>query len=52
MPENDKKENPKLQSKNVTSLRDLPLNVTSLRDLPLELRKKEASKPMYLTRYE
>ena len=42
MSENDKKETPKLQ----------PKNVTSSRDLPLELRKKEASKPMYLTRYE
>jgi len=27
-------------------------NVSSLRDLPLELRKKEASKPIYLLRYE
>ena len=27
-------------------------NVTSLKDLTLELRKKEASKPVYLIRYE
>ena len=27
-------------------------NTISLKDLPVELRKKEASKPMYLTRYE
>ncbi len=27
-------------------------NVISLKDLPLELRKKEASKPLYLIRYE
>ena len=26
--------------------------LTSLRDLPLELRKKEARKQLYLTRYE
>jgi len=27
-------------------------NLTSLKDLPMELRKKEASKQLYLTRYE
>jgi len=27
-------------------------DLTSLKDLPLELRKKEASKQLYLTRYE
>lgn len=27
-------------------------NLVLLRDLPQELRTKEASKPMYLTRYE
>jgi hypothetical protein len=27
-------------------------NAISLKDLPVELRKKEASKPMYLIRYE
>lgn len=26
--------------------------IISLKDLPLELRKKEASKPLYLIRYE
>jgi len=33
-------------------LSQLSKSVGSLRDLPLELRKKEASKPIYLTRYE
>jgi hypothetical protein len=40
------------ESVNREHLKEGPKTLVSLKDLPLELRKKEASKPIYLLRYE
>jgi antitoxin component of RelBE/YafQ-DinJ toxin-antitoxin module len=48
-------EAPSNQSSRVTEGKQLSQTlkkVASLRDLPMELRKTEANKPLYLTRYE
>jgi len=40
------------KSVNREHLKEGSKTLVSLKDLPLELRKKEASKPIYLLRYE
>ncbi len=48
----DKELRPDLQEKTVDEHLQEMLENVSLKDVPLEERRKEAKKPLYLTRYE
>jgi len=48
----DKKLRPSSQKETVEERLDEMLENISLKDVPLEERRKEAQKPLYLTRYE
>ena len=48
----DKELRPSLQKKTVEERLDEMLENISLKNVPLEERRKEAQKPLYLTRYE
>ena len=48
----DKELRPSLQKENTEERLDEILENVSLKDVPLEERRKEAQKPLYLTRYE
>jgi hypothetical protein len=48
----DKKLRPTLQKETTEERLDEMLENISLKDVPLEERRKEAQKPLYLTRYE
>jgi hypothetical protein len=48
----DKELRPSLQKETTEERLDEMLENISLKDVPLEERRKEAQKPLYLTRYE
>jgi hypothetical protein len=48
----DKELRPSLQKETTEERLDEVLENVSLKDVPLEERRKEAQKPLYLTRYE
>jgi hypothetical protein len=48
----DKELRPSLQKETTEERLDEILENVSLKDVPLEERRKEAQKPLYLTRYE
>jgi len=48
----DKELRPSLQKETTEERLDEMLENVSLKDVPLEERRKEAQKPLYLTRYE
>ena len=48
----DKELRPSLQKETTEERLDEILENISLKDVPLEERRKEAQKPLYLTRYE
>jgi hypothetical protein len=48
----DKELRPSLQKETVEERLDEMLENVSLKDVPLEERRKEAQKPLFLTRYE
>jgi hypothetical protein len=48
----DKELRPSLQKETTEERLDEMMENVSLKDVPLEERRKEAQKPLYLTRYE
>ncbi|MCW4047970.1 MAG: hypothetical protein NWE99_10520 [Candidatus Bathyarchaeota archaeon] len=48
----DRELRPDLQRESVDQRLEKMLENVSLKDIPLEERRKEAKKPLYLTRYE
>ena len=48
----DKELRPSLQKETIEERLDEILENVSLKDVPLEERRKEAQKPLFLTRYE
>ncbi len=48
----DKELRPSFQKETVEERLDEMLEYVSLKDVPLQERRKEAQKPLYLTRYE
>lgn len=48
----DEKLRPRSQKENIEERLDAMLQNVSLKNVPLEERRKEAQKPLFLTRYE